>query len=540
MPRFLALALAVISLGVHTANAAASSSAEYVPLPAPASGHVHGFKVSERRAVEVARHTAAVRRLAAQRGAALVPHPLVFVRSWVVNFTRSGRVVASVQLNGRTGAVEQVLSGRELTWPQIYHGVHSAQGHRVNFGIALLTAIFLLPFARPPFRRAHFDLLVLVSLEISFFIAAHGNVWLATPLLYPPLLYFVFRLVSLARSGGRDAGLDSWMPTRWLVVSLVLVLAGRYAYDAIDGFVSDVGYASLYGADSIKHGYDIYSSAPASGNLDTYGPFAYLAYVPFTLIIPFDLTRQAGVGAAQLGAIFFDLATVVGLVLVGRQIRDLRLGCLLAWGFAAFPLTFLPLTSNTNDALVAALLTWLLFVAASPAWRGLLLGLAAATKFAPVVLAGVFLRTGPGRGVRHALAYVGVAIATAGVLVFAYLPDGGLREFYDATLGFQFTRQSPFSMWGLHPSWQPAHVAVVVLAAGLTIAAIRVPRQRMPTALAAMGAAVIIAAQLTAIHWYWFYVPWFLPYLLVAVLSGPRSPYSSNAAIAKNGANHAT
>ena len=33
-----------------------------------------------------------------------------------------------------------------------------------------------------------------------------------------------------------------------------------------------------------------------------------------------------------------------------------------------------------------------------------------------------------------------------------YLPDGGLREFYDCTIGFQLGRESVFSLWGLHPS----------------------------------------------------------------------------------------
>ena len=37
-------------------------------------------------------------------------------------------------------------------------------------------------------------------------------------------------------------------------------------------------------------------------------------------------------------------------------------------------------------------------------------------------------------------------------LVLPFLPDGGLREFYDRTLGYQASRSSPFSVWGLAPS----------------------------------------------------------------------------------------
>jgi hypothetical protein len=35
--------------------------------------------------------------------------------------------------------------------------------------------------------------------------------------------------------------------------------------------------------------------------------------------------------------------------------------------------------------------------------------------------------------------------------------------------------------------------------------------------VAALGAAVLIALQLTAIHWFYLYVVWFLPFVLVVV-----------------------
>ena len=41
---------------------------------------------------------------------------------------------------------------------------------------------------------------------------------------------------------------------------------------------------------------------------------------------------------------------------------------------------------------------------------------------------------------------------SAALLVLPFLPDGGLREFYDRTLGYQASRSSPFSVWGLAPS----------------------------------------------------------------------------------------
>ena len=38
------------------------------------------------------------------------------------------------------------------------------------------------------------------------------------------------------------------------------------------------------------------------------------------------------------------------------------------------------------------------------------------------------------------------------VAVLPFVPDGGLRELYDTTIGFQLGRGSPFSLWALHPS----------------------------------------------------------------------------------------
>ena len=45
------------------------------------------------------------------------------------------------------------------------------------------------------------------------------------------------------------------------------------------------------------------------------------------------------------------------------------------------------------------------------------------------------------------------------------------------------------------------------------------PRARSPVTVAALGAAVLIALQLTVEHWFYLYIPWFLGFLLVALLA---------------------
>ena len=58
-------------------------------------------------------------------------------------------------------------------------------------------------------------------------------------------------------------------------------------------------------------------------------------------------------------------------------------------------------------------------------------------------------------------------------MTLPFVPDGGLRELYDRTLGYQATRSSPFSVWGQAPSLdflQPvARVGAVALALGVAL-----------------------------------------------------------------------
>ncbi len=52
------------------------------------------------------------------------------------------------------------------------------------------------------------------------------------------------------------------------------------------------------------------------------------------------------------------------------------------------------------------------------------------------------------------------------------------------------------------------------------------PKRRTLPQIAALAAAVIIMAQLTADHWFYLYIVWFFPALLVA-LAGLRTHYAT-------------
>jgi hypothetical protein len=56
------------------------------------------------------------------------------------------------------------------------------------------------------------------------------------------------------------------------------------------------------------------------------------------------------------------------------------------------------------------------------------------------------------------------------------------------------------------------------------------PRARDQVTVAAFGAALVIGMELTIDHWFYLYVPWFLPLLLIALLGGGREKASPSGA----------
>ena len=57
---------------------------------------------------------------------------------------------------------------------------------------------------------------------------------------------------------------------------------------------------------------------------------------------------------------------------------------------------------------------------------------------------------------------------------------------------------------------------------GLALLVAVAPRRPDARQVAALGAAVLIALQLAATHWFYLYVVWFAPFALVAMLGAYR------------------
>ena len=126
-----------------------------------------------------------------------------------------------------------------------------------------------------------------------------------------------------------------------------------------------------------------------------------------------------------------------------------------------------------------------------------------------------------------AAAFLGVAA----LVTLPVIPDGGLSELYDRSLGYQASRGSPFSIWGQAPSLEPLQTASKVFAVALGAALFFVPGTRTVAQLAALAAATLIAVQVTASHWFYPYAVWFAPLALAALFAAQMSP--------RSGTNHA-
>ena len=388
-----------------------------------------------------------------------------------------------------------------------------------------LCALFFAPFL--PWRRRpsllHLDLLMLLGFSISLAFFNRGAIGLSVPLVYPFLVYFLARMMLLAFGKGIPRRpLPVIAPTHWLLFGVVFGLGLRIGLNILNSNVIDVGYAGVIGADKLIHGHMLYGHWPKDNTYgDTYGPINYYFYVPFRLIFGWSGSWDSLPGA-HAAAIAFDVLTVGGLYVLGRRIRGHALGVVLMYAWVTYPFTLFALDSNSNDALVAALLVGALLVIGSPAARGVAGAMAGLTKFAPFALAPLLWRgTGAHRPGRRASVVYGVAFAiTVLVAMLPVLIGGDLHYFWHDSVAYQSSRNTPFSIWGLWGGLGVVQHLLQGVAVGLAILVAFVPQRRGIVEVAALAAAVIIALQLTANYWLYPYIVWFFPMVAVALFAG--------------------
>jgi hypothetical protein len=314
-----------------------------------------------------------------------------------------------------------------------------------------------------------------------------------------------------------------YVTTRFVVGGVIVLMALRIALSFADSHTFDVARAGVIGAARIEQGLPLYVYNNHYG--DTYGPVNYLMYVPFQHLFPYRFAN-AGAPAARPATLTFDLLVVLGLFLLGRRLRPgaggTRLGAGLAYAWTAYPYTSLIIASNTNDALVPLFVVYALLLVHSPPARGALAALGSMAKFAPLpVVPALVTGRGPFR-LRPVLVASATFAVLSAALIWAFLPDGGLTEFWKTTLRFQFRRTSPLAIWTREPGLDWLRLASEVVVAALAIGAAFVPRRRTAGQLAALCAAVLAAAQIPANYWIYFYLAWFAPFMFLALFEEYR------------------
>jgi hypothetical protein len=411
------------------------------------------------------------------------------------------------------------------------------------------------------------DLLVLLSFSASLYFFNIGDVFTAMPLVYPALAYLLGRMIWVGVRGRGGSSRPVW-PVWALLAATVFLMGFRTTLNVVDSNVIDVGLAGIDGGQRIVQGEMPYGHMPtddgkacglpdsegyvrehvqtngrcesANERGDTYGPVSYLAYVPGYLTVGFGgkwnggSSTWAGLPAAHLTSLLWDLLALVGMGVLGLRFGGRMLGATLAFAWAAYPFTQYVSSSNSNDAIMPALLVWGLVFLTSPPARGLFLALGAWTKFAALLLLPLWASYPDWRGaLRSKVTYfLGFVLGTAiGFWILFLEPDPlhAARVFWDRTFGWQLSRSSPFSIWDWdqYPGYPNLHhvqtgLKIVLLFGALAV--YFVPRVKNELQVAALSAALLIGFELALTHWFYLYIPWFFPFVAFALFAPALLP----------------
>jgi len=481
---------------------------------------------------------------------------------WTVNVW-SGRAgeIATGSVDDSTGVVTEAWTGPQVAWRMARGYPGAFGGTKINNPYLWLVfcAVFLLGLAdwRRLLTVRNADLLALVSFSVSLWFFNHGNIFWAMPLVYPPFLWLIARCLWVARGDRPPAGGPVW-PV-WLLAAATVFLAGfRVGLNVRASNVIDVGYSGVIGANRIMSGqapwgnFPVEDSQPACGPADssgeirdrvqtngvcetanplgdTYGPVAYLAYIPGYLIFGWS-HKWDTLPAVHFTSILFDLLALFGLAFVGRRLGGPRTGAAAAFAWAAWPFTQYASSSNTNDAIAPALLVWGFAALTSDTARGAFVALAGWAKFSSLIVLPLWTGYPEARRPRSiARTLAGFLVATAVLFFMLFFAPSPLHEahvFFDRTVKWQIGRPSPFSIWDwgqYHAKGIPSlrilqHVCQGVLIAGAIVLA-WFPRRRSPLRMAALTAALLVGFEFVLTHWYYPYLPWFFPFVVLALVA---------------------
>ena len=378
-------------------------------------------------------------------------------RTWLVKvWSGEAGQIAQAVVQDTTETVSDVRTGPQVAWGMARGGEGSFGGKTLlkpYVWLAFCLVFFVgLADLRRPFSLRNVDLLVLLSFSVSLAFFGRGDIFTSVPLVYPVLGYLLARSAWVGIRK-RQGELRPVWPTWVFAAAAIFLLGFRVGLnvEAPRGVI-DVGLAGVVGATRILDGEAPYGNMPQRGDLeecgpkdadgdvreriqtngrceaaiergDTYGPVAYVAYVPATLVFAWS-GKWDSLPGAHATSILFDLLAILGLGLVGLRFGGVRLAAMLAFAWCAYPFTAYTLNANTNDTIMPAFLVFGFWLASSTWARGTAVALAGWTKFGGLLLAPLWasyptleLR----RLVRFALAF---ALATLVSFVILLLEPG--------------------------------------------------------------------------------------------------------------------
>lgn len=532
--------------GTVTVTPEGATDANEVRTPSSRNRVPAGHRLTAEQAERIARADPKAR---AVRAANPGSYDEIFLKGqsrWQLSIYAKGkplREIGQVIVDDATGKVVESWDGPYVAWTMA-RGYDGAFGRSITnpwlWGVLVL--LFVAPFVRVrPLRVPPVALLALAGFSVPLAFFNNARLDWAVPLSFALLvgLFAWSTLRALRRPRVAPRSLSLSLPVWGLLLLGVALLAFRIVLNVTDGNVIDVGYASVVGADKIGDGESLYGGFPSNvGRGDTYGPLTYLAYVPFEQLWPWS-GRWDDLPAAHAAAVAFDLLAVVLLFFVGRRqeadrARGNRRGVLYAYLWLACPWTAYALNSNANDGLLAAAMALLLLVGTRPLWRGVAGAAAAAIKVAPLAVLPVLAtrRVVPSTETVHwgrpdwrfsrlAAFSVGALVVLVGSSLLV-LHGEPVRLLWDRTIGYQAGRDAPFMPWGYYDWLEPVRGAVRALAVLFALAVAFLPRRHDLTGTAAIVLAVLLGLQLATEYWFYLYLTWLVPLIVVAAI-GDRS-----------------
>ena len=498
-----------------------------------------GYEITARQAIRVAKRDPKVAETRERYGNLDVAVEAKPPAQWQVGYFADGREVAQVLVDDPSATVDESWTGYQVAW-QMARGYSGSFGHKLNAPYVWLPLCALFFFGlldwRRPWRIVHLDLLVLLGFGVSHIFFNNGEIGVSVPLAYPVLLYLLARMLWIGFRGA-GLGLRPAAPVVWLAVAAAFLVGFRIALNVADSGVIDVGYSGVVGADRAIEGDPLYGADtfPDDNQFgDTYGPVNYYAYVPLEQVLPWsgewDERRPRGVnpvrprgGRAARAARSPDAARSGG----PRPRRDsgVRVG-----GIPLHRVRAAVERQRLSGGRARARRAGADLDTGRPRGDD---GARGAHEVR-AVRAGAPVRRRPPRGpagdrpedeegpfARDRLRSLALFVtAFVGVGALAMLPtllDPGLSTFWERTVESQVDRDSPFSIWGQEPDLEPLRTGLIIATVALALLVAFVPRCRTLPRIAALAAAILIAIQLTAEHWFYLYIVWFFPLACAAL-----------------------